>query len=455
MRYNANVSPFKFLPLGKKFLIITVFLISSTISLTLIAHDLSPTLGERFLIILIFLAILSLISVLMTYFICKNYPPIKRIEEMVKQRLFDPRYGNPLHFKHGDILPLVKCEELNSDVFSLCLSCQESVSSEALISISSIISSALRDEMTGYAITETVQDSALSYVMFKLIDVSQDNSLVFIDENSMKPQSSTLFIIDKTNYLDLKASGSILIVGKTRSGKTTGAISLLIQALLIGPDNFNSKIVIIDPKQAELSRLPFTITLDEEGEALPILTALKDFISNIKSRQDFLNKASALSGDAVKWWDLGMHPSLLFIDEYVALRSVFPKKSGKDSDYCLETFDKLLKRIVTTGASAGCFVIVSIAEASVQEGGLPSMLKAAMSTKILFRPTKPEAALLWDTAKIDVMPQQIYQPGDAWFSSTDGVHDGIAFVHFPRMHFPVYKILDTLLKSYNQDTDTH
>ena len=72
-----------------------------------------------------------------------------------------------------------------------------------------------------------------------------------------------------------------------------------------------------------------------------------------------------------------MHPSFLFIDEYVALRTVFPPKAAKDSDYCVNTFDSVIKRIVTMGASAGCYVIISIAEASVQEGGLPAMLRSA------------------------------------------------------------------------------
>ena len=151
----------------------------------------------------------------------------------------------------------------------------------------------------------------------------------------------------------------------------------------------------------------------------------------------------------IKWWNAGMHPSFLFIDEYVSCRSIFPKKASKDSDYCLETFDALLKRIVTMGASAGCFVIVSIAEASVQEGGLPAMLRSAMSTKILFRPTITEGRLMWDGEKLsNFSTDRVYGPGDAWFSSTDGIHDAVSFIHFPHMQFPVYKELGRLLQEY-------
>ena len=148
-----------------------------------------------------------------------------------------------------------------------------------------------------------------------------------------------------------------------------------------------------------------------------------------------------------------MHPSFLFIDEFVACRSIFPKKAAKDSDYCIDTFDGIIKRIVTMGASAGCYVIISIAEASVQEGGLPAMLRSAMSTRILFRPSRAEALLIWDKVKIDPLPERTYGPGDAWFSSTDGVHDSVNFVHFPKMNFPVYRELGRLLSLYYKDNN--
>lgn len=149
-----------------------------------------------------------------------------------------------------------------------------------------------------------------------------------------------------------------------------------------------------------------------------------------------------------------MHPSILFIDEYVACRTMFPAKPPKgNEDYCLASFDALIKRIVTMGASAGCYVIISIAEASVQDGGLPSMLRSAMSTKVLMRPTMPEARLLWSPEQLEALAasSRVYGPGDAWFSSTDGVHDNVSYVHFPKMEFPAYRELGRLLKEYYGD----
>ena len=278
-----------------------------------------------------------------------------------------------------------------------------------------------------------------------------DRSLTFSNVEEMRPASPTHLRVQDGADIDLTTSGSMLVAGKTRSGKTTGIIALLLQALQCGRDSFESEIAIIDPKQAELSRLPHVITLDEDGEATEILASLRWFAHIITKRQRVLNDLSEQSGDAIKWWDAGMHPSFLFIDEYVALRSVFPAKAAKDSDYCVATFDSIIKRIVTMGASAGCYVIISIAEASVQEGGLPAMLRSAMSTRILFRPTRAEGLLLWDKTKLDTMPDRVYRPGDAWYSSTDGVHDAVSYVHFPHMEFPVYRELGRLLALYYAD----
>ena len=114
---------------------------------------------------------------------------------------------------------------------------------------------------------------------------------------------------------------------------------------------------------------------------------------------------------------------------------MFPKKGTKNSPgYSIEQFDSFVKRIVTMGASAGCYMIISIAEASVDEGGLPSMIRSAMSTRVLFQPTLTEGRLIWGGSNEKLKNfavDRVYGKGDAWFSSTDGVHDVVSFVHFP------------------------
>lgn len=55
---------------------------------------------------------------------------------------------------------------------------------------------------------------------------------------------------------------------------------------------------------------------------------------------------------------------------------------------------------------------------------------------------------MWDSEKLKDFPSRVYGPGDAWFSSTDGVHDNVSYVHFPVMQFAVYRALGELLEEY-------
>lgn len=378
-------------------------------------------------------------------------PDCAKIRYKVRRALWHPSFGNPLHLQEGERLPAVACKNTRrSGVYDLTISAG-AVTVETIAGAASAISSALNGRYVRYAITQIDTGVAFDKVTFRIEDVLLDRGLTFHDVKEMQPESPTRLKVQQGADIDLTTSGSMLVAGKTRSGKTTGVISLLLQVLQCGRDKYGSECIVIDPKQAELSRLPHTVSLDPDGEATGILVALKRFATTITERQKTLNDLSEQRGDAVKWWDAGMHPSVLFLDEFVACRSIFPKKAAKDSDYCIDTFDNTLKRIVTMGASAGCYVIVSIAEASVQEGGLPAMLRSAMSTRILFRPTRAEGLLIWDRTKLDAMPARVYRPGDAWFSSTDGEHDAVSYVHFPVMHFKVYAELGRLLSLYYDD----
>lgn len=373
-----------------------------------------------------------------------------QLEHKIKVGLYYHGYGNPLHLKDGEYLPKIKVKQLENDVYLLTVDCS-SVSAENLQKMPSIISSTLNGKQAQYAVTIVNTDTAYNYVQFYIEDVTVDKSFTFKSVDEMKPKHPTLIKIQNGTNIDLTTSGSMLVAGKTRSGKTTGIISMLIQALMWGRDGYGSNITIIDPKCAELSMLPHVVSVDEDGEARSILQALKDYEATIRTRQAYLNQKSLEVGDAVHWWELGMHPSFLFIDEYVACRTLLPKKAEKGSDYCLTTFDNLLKIALTMGASSGSFVIISIPEASVDSAGLPTMLKNAMTTKILFKPTIDEGRLIWDSSKLESF-QRVYNAGDCWFSSTDGEHDDVTFAHFPHMTFKVYKELGNLLKKYYGDS---
>lgn len=376
-----------------------------------------------------------------------------KIGVCVNKKLCCYKYGNPLHLKEGELLPQIKCKKTGVGIYELSISATTNTVEE-LQAVSSSISSALNRRFKKYAVTVTNTDVSFNEVTFKIEDVAIDKTLYIKSIEELRQTDVTKLNIQKGAYIDLATSGSMLIAGKTRSGKTTSIICLLLQVLLSGRDDFGSEVMIIDPKQAELSRLPHVYTLAENGEAKPILEALRKFADSIVKHQQILNDLSEKKGDVVHWWEAGFKVSLLFIDEYVSARTLFPKRASKEeADYSLATFDGLIKRIVTMGASTGSYVIISIAEASVEEGGLPAMLRSAMTTKILFKPTLPEARLMWGSDKLkDFSAGRVYGAGDAWFSSTDGIHDEVSYVHFPVMDFAVYRELGKLLEQYYESS---
>lgn len=397
--------------------------------------------GIAFLVISVFLFCVAIIVHIRT-------PDRMKMAAQVRKALLTYEYGNPLGLREGQRLPKVRCTDKGAGVYEISISAVSSTI-EQLEKVSTSVSSALSRKYSQYAVSQTDADIAYNGICFRITDVTVDRSLTVHSPEEMKQADVTKLIVQKGTYIDLTTSGSMLVAGKTRSGKTTAVIALLMQILMFGPDKHGSEVMIIDPKQAELSRLPHTYTLDEDGEARGILEAVNRYAKMISIRQQYLNELSERRGDAVKWWDAGMHPSILFLDEYIALRTNLPKRASKEEpNYSLDEFDGAIRRIVTMGASAGCYVIISIAEASVQEGGLPSMIRSACSTKILFRPALPEARLMWDSEKLkDMLPRE-YGAGDAWLSSTDGVHDNVCFVHFPLMQFAVYRELGRLLEEY-------
>ena len=391
---------------------------------------------------------LALVSFGVAFLLEKYTPERIAIRQMLRYRLFAKAGGNPLGLKNESVIPYLDVRSDGESRYSVTID-TTACSADTLVKLPKIISSGLIDDYAGWAVVAVDEDPASSFVSYIIEDVTRSRKIIAETPWEIYSDHVTQLVIQEGFFLDLTKSGSILIVGKTRSGKTTAVESMLIQLLAHGPDAYGSKVLILDPKGAELSRLPYTLSPDEEGSAKGMLQALRDFEQTRRSRQKVLDDLSEEHGRPVMWWEAGMHPSVLFIDEWVAFQALMPKKAPKeDPDYSLQSLQDMVKILVTMGASAGCYVILSTAEASVESAGVPSMIRSAMGTKILMRPTKQEGMLLWSSDKMEALPERRYAQGDAWISSTDGIHDNPSFVQFPQMEFPEFEVLRVLLHRY-------
>lgn len=370
------------------------------------------------------------------------------IRQMLRYRLFAKAGGNPLGLKNDSVIPSLTVKDDSEGRYSVTID-TTACSADTLVKLPKIISSGLTGDYAGWAVVAVDEDPASSYVSYIIEDVTKSRKIIAVSPLELYSERVTQIIVQDGFSLDLTKSGSILMVGKTRSGKTTAVESMIIQLLAHGPDEYGSKIFILDPKGAELSRLPHTMSPDEDGSAKGMLQALREFEATRRKRQKVLDNLSEQYGRPVMWWEAGMHPSVLFIDEWVAFQTLMPKKAPRDDpNYSLQALQDMVKVLVTMGASAGCYVILSTAEASVESAGVPSMIRSAMGTKILMRPTKQEGMLLWSSEKMEALPERRYAQGDAWVSSTDGIHDNPSFVQFPKLDFPEYEVLRTLLSRY-------
>lgn len=398
--------------------------------------------------------IAGIVLFIIAYVEKKNRTDEKNIYYLVRHRLCSPKMGNPLHLKPGEIEPNIAVVRL-SEGFRIRVVCP-SVKFEKLTELPSVISDSLRKEYGDYAVIKKEEDIAGRYVDYYIINVVKkyQQQSVYRSINDVPVYEKTKIHIREDSIIDYSKvlNSSTIIVGGTRSGKTTGIIStFLLPILKAGRDQFGSKVVIIDPKSAELSQCYNVLSPSVGGYVDHILKAVDAFNKTRIARQKIINETGRKNGKAAKWYGIGMKPCILFLDEWIAVQDLFPKKASKDKpDYCVATFQGLIRQIATQGASAGCFLIISTAQASVGVGGLDSVVNHSCGIRVLFKPTKEEARFLWDSGQIDSLREGHFGPGDAWVSIDDGQHNNPEFVKFPKFgqHFDEYRALDALLQAY-------
>lgn len=443
--YDTDAPRVRWWPLGQRLLVIAGLVLllaaaslvlaigatrlaASSVFFTDAANTLSAAFGNASLVLLI----VSLFTAALAAVLYMRTTTERRIASAVARAIGDPSRGNPLHLSEGQVLPRVACEA--SGMGYVVSVAAYGTTTDRIEQTAAAVSSALRGRLSRFAVVRTEPDIAFNDVRLYLEDMTMKKRIEAASVDDLLSDSPYLLTVQNGTAIDLRTSGHMLVAGRTRSGKTTAVVSLLLQVLHHQGESGDGEVIVVDPKSAELSTLPRAVKPDEDGGGRAILEAMRGFERLRKERQAKLNELQAEKGDAVHWWDAGMSVSVLFIDEYITCRSLFPTRAAKDDpDYCQRTFDDLLKSLITQGASAGCYIILSVAQPSVGEGGIPSLVREACTTRILFRPSLADARLMWSTEEVGCVTERRFSAGDAWFTSTDGKHDAISFVQFPDM----------------------
>lgn len=274
----------------------------------------------------------------------------RNIMYMVRKSLCDSSFGNPLHLVDGEIEPCVKVYKTTRG-YRITIECL-SADFDDVASLETDISGCLRDKFGNYAVVAKEEDIAGRYVDYFIEDVISNyyKQSVYRDLSDV-PLNLTKVYIRKDVYIDYARvlNSSAIIAGRSRSGKTTAIIStFLLPMLKQGRDDYGSKIIIIDPKSAELSLCPHVLSPTSDGSVEHILEAIREFNRLRVERQKTINGFCRKKRKAVKWFDVGMKPCVLFIDEFVSIQDMFPKKPSKEKpDYSLADFQGLLRQIAT------------------------------------------------------------------------------------------------------------
>lgn len=379
----------------------------------------------------------------------------RSIKHLIRKRLCAFSLGNPLRLRNGEIEPSVTVIPIDKGGFKIRIECA-SAKFEDVVKLESVISDSLRKKYGNYAVTSKFEDIAGRYVDYFIEDVIskyQDQSIYESIDDVPAESVTRLYICDEV-FIDYSRvlNASTLLCGGTRSGKSTAAIStFLLPVLKHGADEYGSKVIIVDPKSAELSQCSHVLSPDMNGGVEHILEAVSDFNQTRIQRQQIINREGKERGKVVKWFEIGMHPCLLFLDEWISLVDLFPKKASKEKpNYSVGNFQSLIKQIATQGASAGCFLVISTSQASVGVGGLDSVVNNACGIRILFKPKRDDAGFIWNSKQIEAMREWDFLPGDAWYSIDDGIHNRVGFVKFPRLSnsFDEYGALSDLMDKY-------
>ena len=209
MYYRSDASRLRFAPLYVRLAIIGVIPLSCGIIFSIYSGLISPVPGEigpfgelqqeiallaNIAYVICTAAAIYLIALAVIGYLLQT--DTMRIGTMIRQALYQPSHGNPLHLRDGDLLPKVSCWCISSGLYGLTISAQQSVSVDVLIAAAPTISAALNRKYQQYAVVQVDADIAFRSVTFIIEDVLADRSITFTSAGAMLPESPTILRVD-------------------------------------------------------------------------------------------------------------------------------------------------------------------------------------------------------------------------------------------------------------------
>lgn len=110
----------------------------------------------------------------------------KKLRTRVRAGIFDPRFGNPLHLRDGEVISRVICKETEAGRFEISISTLSSTIDE-VAKLAECISARLCGRFSRYAVVLTEADVASNHVTFFVQDVTLHHEIEAGGVEEMSP----------------------------------------------------------------------------------------------------------------------------------------------------------------------------------------------------------------------------------------------------------------------------
>lgn len=235
-------------------------------------------------------------------------------------------------------------------------------------------------DLKGYKVEQSYIDSNGDWYIYDIYSVKSEIQQSFdaLEEFVHWSQHDTddyQLKIDNRFITDLTHTE---IVGATRSGKTYGMLSLLIQMV---NKNIDYELYFADPKNADFKNYGFYINQNRIAvHPLDICDLIDRIYRRMQARQDSMND-KLKENAAADYRDFGLEPIILLFDEYPSWFDQMNDAKNKDVKEKLIKAEGQIKQISQMGAGSGVFLILVFQK--LDSKTLPKSIQSNMLLKIV------------------------------------------------------------------------
>lgn len=298
------------------------------------------------------------------------------IKKSIEKTFCDIQMSNPQKGSKGFLIPDIFVDLDNTkDELNIKFECLAGM--KDFESIADDINASLNGKFAKYKIYKMLADETGNYFNYYLEDALTDKRFIPKTIEELIPNNPYEYRLQKNLAWNIAKQPHGMISGKTKSGKTSVILSIIIQQLLVGAD-----IYIIDPKN-EFSAFSFLgqahIVNDKDSASI----LLNHAVTLMNTRQIIITEEVRKRGMmGLTGADLNMRPLFIYCDEMGSIVSQFNDTKSK------KEFMGYFQQLVFMGRSALTNIVLATQQPNSNVTGTD--LRLNLSLKMLLGSSTPE-----------------------------------------------------------------